>query len=186
MTRGVAAVDRLLALLLGLLLVAGGLAAAAWQRDLIPNAADRTRLGPVRTAAEQSWWPWAVGAGGVVVVLLALWWALAHLRRRRVKAIRLAGSDGTGVLRLHVGPVVEAAGSQLAHRLGVTSVRTSVTRERGAPVAELVVTTEHGADLGRVTSDVRHTCRELATALDGEPVSVRVLLHAQPAPRGDV
>lgn len=186
MSRGVAAVDRLLALLLGLLLVAGGLGAAAWQRDLVPGATDRTRLGPVRTAAEQPWFPWAVGVGGVVVVLLVLWWVLAHLRRHRVKAVRLAGSDGTGVMRLHVGPVVEAAGHQLQQRLGVTSVRTSVTRERGAPVAELVVTTEHGADLGRVTTDVRHTCRELATALDGEPVTVRVLLHAKPAPRGDV
>jgi hypothetical protein len=185
-TRGVAAVDRVLALLLGLTLVALGAGAFAWQRDLLPGATEETRLGPARDLAEQSWWPWALGGGALVLVLLALWWLAAHLRRGRVRAIRLAGSDGSGVLRLQVGPVVEAAGRQLGRRLGVTSVRTSVTRERGAPVAELVVTTEHGADLSRVTADVRHTCRELATALDGEPLTVRVLLHAARAPRDDV
>lgn len=186
MTRGVAAVDRFLALLLGLMLVAVGLGAAAWERDLIPHATDRTRLGPARTATEQPWWPWAVGGGGVLLVLLAGWWALAHLRRHRVRAVRLSGSDATGVLRLHLPPVLDAAAHQLTQRLGITQVGTTVTRERGAPVAELVVTTEHGADLGRVSTDVRRTLRELATALDDEPVTVRVLLHAAPAPRRDV
>lgn len=184
MSRDAAALDRVLALLLGLVLLAAGVLAVLWQLDVLPGAGEETTVGPVRDAATTDWWPWAVGGVGLVLVLLVLWWAAVHVRRGRAGSLRLAGSDGSGSLVLNPGAVVGAAGDTLARRSGVAGVRTSVSDERGSTVAQLVVTAEAGADLSRVLTDAEEICRDLAGALDGEPLAVRVLLHTTAAKKG--
>ena len=86
MRRGLIAFDRLAALIIGIVLIAAGAAALGWRFDLI--AGDRLEINGLTGVPQQNWWPWATGAGGVLLVFLGFSWLVRHLPRR-----------GTGQLR---------------------------------------------------------------------------------------
>jgi hypothetical protein len=181
-SRTVSAVDRVVVLLLGLVLVALGLAGAAWQRGRLPRAGDRLTLTWAADVVRQGWWPWALGATGLVLVLVALRWLVAHLPQRRLHDVDLAGSDATGRLVADLSSVAAAAAQDAETLAGVRSARGRALDERGRRTLDLVLTLDPQADLAAVSEGVDATVARIAEAI-GPQTPVRVHLHVARATR---
>lgn len=177
MTRTLAGLDRLLAMLLGLVLLAVGVGAVIWQGGWY-HRAPRTLTAPwLSSATTASWWPWAAGIGGIVLILLGLRWLVAHLPHRRTSSVKLAGSDRTGNLTADLKAVAAAAATSLADTPGVRSTSGSASTDRGQPTLTLTATLEPTADLATVAAAAERTCAQLAAALPDPDVAAQVHLR---------
>ncbi|MFI0778497.1 alkaline shock response membrane anchor protein AmaP [Streptomyces sp. NPDC021212] len=127
-------VNRVLLGVLGAALMAGGAAVLVTGRHS-PDAVLLSRADRVRWRDEDWWWPGVI-AGLSVLVLLALWWALTQLRRRRLHDVQVPLDDSAGAsLR---GSALEAALSADAESLsGVSRAHVHLHGHRTAPRARV-------------------------------------------------
>ncbi|WP_086803829.1 alkaline shock response membrane anchor protein AmaP [Streptomyces caniscabiei] len=100
------------------------------RRDVLLSDADRTRW------RDSGWWWPTVIAVLAVLVLLALWWLTAVLRRHRLAEVLVDTGDGEGALlrgrALEGVLTAEAAGSD-----GVERAHARLTGRRNAPEARV-------------------------------------------------
>ncbi|GIG23666.1 hypothetical protein Cch01nite_43900 [Cellulomonas chitinilytica] len=173
------AVDRVVVLLLGVLLVVAGVAAVGWQQgflaDLWPDVPDSVQVdtGTVTTAGS---YPALAGAVGVVLVGLGLWWLLAHLPRRSVGTLRLPGSDQPGRLEVDPGPAVATAADVLADDPTVRSAHGAVLVDRGERVVRLRATVNPDTDLHAAVAACDRVLADLAQVLPADQLHSRVEL----------
>lgn len=173
---GIAAVDRLVTALVGLVLGAAGLAAAAWERDRLPQFAHDAR----RTVeswnpagwADTSWWPWALTGATVVVSVAGLYWLWAHRPRR---AASLIGSDDA---RVDLTSAAQNAAAALASSPGVDAASGRVV---DTGTGRLLRISARASDAGTPSADLlasavalRETC---AGAMSGLEVDTQVLIQ---------
>lgn len=182
MSRRLAGLDRFLVALVGLALVALGVLAVLWERDLVSWLEPEIATPGLTTAAGAGWWPWAVGVAGIVLVVLALQWLTAHVSRSRVGWSNLPGSSGSGRLSTDLGAVANAAAGVLQETPGVSGSSGSARRERGRRTIVLTVAAESPADVPAVVEAVESMHRDLAKVLPDPSVAVRVHLEVD-APR---
>ncbi|MEU1126642.1 alkaline shock response membrane anchor protein AmaP [Streptomyces sp. NPDC005899] len=149
----IATVNRVLLGLAGLiLLVVGGAVLAtglgahvpSWwpfegKADVLLSKGDRYRW------RDQGWWWPTVIAVLAVLVILALWWFLAQLRRARLAEVLVDSGDGEGATlrgRALEGVLGDEAGSMD----GVSDAKVTLTGRRRAPRARVRLLMEpHGA-----------------------------------------
>ncbi|QNE18281.1 hypothetical protein F1D05_10740 [Kribbella qitaiheensis] len=177
MRRGVIAVDRVAAAVAGLALIAAGTAALGWRYDRIPDAPDRIESTWITDATGANWWPWATGAGGILLVLLGLAWLAKHLPRRGIGRITLTGSDKTGRLSADANAAVTAAGQILAATPGVRDAGGQIVADRGQLVAEFHPAIEPGADLEVVRTAAEHAGADLLRIVGRDDLSYRIELR---------
>jgi hypothetical protein len=184
MTRAATAFDRSAVLLVGLVLVASGLAAAGWQLGRLPVASQPSQqfsTGQLAQWPDQAWWPVTLAVTGVILVLLALRWLLAHRPARRLPAVTLDGTDESGRLRADLSAVAQAAATALAGDLSIRSARGRALDDRGRRTIELTATIAAESRLPAVeqaTTAIARQVHELA----GPDVAVRIRCHsARPA-----
>jgi hypothetical protein len=177
-------VNRVLLALAGLVLVAvGGAALAAglgasvpswwpWdgRDDVLLSAAGRHRW-----RDEGWWWPTVIAVLAVLVVL-ALWWFLAQLRRGRLAEVLVDSGDGEGAqLR---GRALEGVLAGEAGELdGVARAQAMLTGRRTAPRARLRLLMEpHAAPLGTLdaVADGALAHARDSAGLDTLPAEVRL------------
>lgn len=177
-------VNRVLLALAGLVLVAvGGAVLAAglgasvpswwpWdgKNDVLLSAADRHRW-----RDEGWWWPTVIAVLAVLVVL-ALWWFLAQLRRGRLAEVLVDSGDGEGAqLR---GRALEGVLAGEAGDLdGVARAQAVLTGRRTAPRARLRLLMEpHAAPLGTLdaVADGALAHARDSAGLDTLPAEVRL------------
>jgi len=176
MSRTLAALDRVLLFVLGVAALIVGVAAVVWQAELWDRLSGPVQAPWLRRAAAQDWWPWAVGAGGVVLVLLALWWLLAHLSRRKLGEVRLAGSSTAGKLTADLSALAAAAAAAVLDTPGVRSAHGTALDDRGRRTLQLTITIET-ADLPTVIAATDQACHALAHALGDPDTATRVHLR---------
>lgn len=177
MSRLAIGVDRLVALLVGLVLIVVGVGAIVWQLGTFSQAPKTLTAPGLVTATSQSWWAWAVGIGGAVLVLLALRWLVAHVPGRKVRTAKLAGSDATGNLTVDLSALAAAAADALADGPGVRSTTGTAVTDRGRRTLELTATIESTADLAAVTAAADRVGANLDQALGEPAIACRVHLH---------
>ncbi|MBM7054347.1 alkaline shock response membrane anchor protein AmaP [Streptomyces sp. RHZ10] len=184
MSRMRSTVNRVLLALAGLVLVvvggavlAAGLGASvpSWwpwdgKNDVLLSAADRHRW-----RDEGWWWPTVIAVLAVLVVL-ALWWFLAQLRRGRLAEVLVDSGDGEGAqLR---GRALEGVLAGEAGELdGVARAQAMLTGRRTAPRARLRLRMEpHAAPLGTLNAvaDGALTHARDSAGLDELPAEVRL------------
>ncbi|MEV7418109.1 alkaline shock response membrane anchor protein AmaP [Streptomyces sp. NPDC089919] len=136
MTNRLAAVNRTLLALTGLVLLAlgaallGGLWPYSGRGDVLLSAEDRRRW------TSEGWWWWVVLPVLGVVVLLALWWFLAQWRRSRLPALLVDTGDGAyAQLRGHA--LEQAMAAELAAVAGVASAHVTLHGRRTAPTVRV-------------------------------------------------
>lgn len=164
-------------LLLGGSVLAVGLGAAppSWwihrgPHDVLLSDAERTRW------RDQGWWWPAVLAGLAVLVLLALWWLSALLRRHRLAEVLVDTGDGEGALLR--GRALEDVLAGEAGRLdGVEQAHVVLTGHRSAPETRVRLLLEPHVDPGdalhRLTTEALAHARD-STGLAALPADVRL------------
>jgi len=190
MRRSVLAFDRVVLLLLGLVLLVVGVAAVGWQvgflGDVWPGVPSSVEV-DTSQVTEASSYAVLAGVVGVVLVLLGLWWLLAHLPRRSVGSLRLPAGQQAGRLVVDPGPAAATAAEVLADDPLVRSARGAVLADRGELVVRLRATVDPDSDLDAVVSACDRVLAELAHVLPAEQlrsrVELSVLRRGEAAPR---
>ncbi|WP_456825692.1 hypothetical protein [Cellulomonas sp. P5_E12] len=190
MRRSVLAFDRVVLLLLGLVLLVVGVAAVGWQvgflGDVWPGVPSSVEV-DTSQVTEASSYAVLAGVVGVVLVLLGLWWLLAHLPRRSVGSLRLPAGQQAGRLVVDPGPAAATAAEVLADDPLVRSARGAVLADRGELVVRLRATVDPDSDLDAVVSACDRVLADLAHVLPAEQlrsrVELSVLRRGEAAPR---
>lgn len=191
MRRTVLALDRIMAVLLGLTLLVAGIAAADWYGGnlhrlwtTIPDTLSTTGADRVMNTG---WWPWAAAGAGAVAVLAGLWWLIAHLPRRGVGMLVLPGSGRSGRLLVDPSGPAAMAAELLAEAPGIRSTRSRVLRDRGELVVAITGTIDPRADLADVIAASDAVAAELRTVLGRDDARARIQLsvarRGRPRPR---
>lgn len=180
MGRAVLGLNRLLAVLAGLVLLILGLAAAAWGAGWLvkvwTSAPQTLQLKSASDTFAMAWWPWAAGIAGAVFILLGLWWLLAHLPHRGVGMLALPGSGKEGRLLIDPAGAASTAADVLGETPGVRSSSSRVLRDRGQLVVELKATVEPTADLTSVVTATDAVSADLQQVLGRDDARARVRL----------
>lgn len=182
MTRTVRGVDRVLTALVGLVLIAAALIVLDAKYQVVSGAPTSLSTGPVSGWTVTGWWPWAVGAAGVVLVLLGLWWLLSHARHTGDSTRALDGSDATGRLQVDLSSVASAAGKAFESSAPVTGVRASTPqlgRQQMIVLTGHVEPRAHGESLVGAARAVRSDVQ----AAFGDDVEPRFVLDRPQRPR---
>ncbi|KUN18974.1 hypothetical protein AQJ23_37105 [Streptomyces antibioticus] len=177
-------VNRVLLGLIGLVLVALGGAVLAvglganppswWihdsRHDVLLDTAERTRW------RDAGWWWPTVLAVLALLVLLALWWVVANLRRHRLTEVLVDTGDGEGALLR--GRALEGVLAGEATRLdGVSQAHVHLAGRRNAPETRVRLLLEPHVDPGtaltHVTSEALTHARNSA-GLESLPAEVRM------------
>lgn len=167
--------DRLATLLLSLVLMASGALGLWWWSGRSPLP-DRIDASPVLDVIDQSWFPWAAVAVGLVLALLGVRWMVAHLGRSKVKYLTLGGSGPSGRFRVEGAKAADAAGDVYAETIGVRKARGSVDRDRGQLVAHISATIEPEADLRLLAERADAVSGQLAAVLGRDDLRCSVEL----------
>lgn len=164
MTRSVRVLDRVVVLLVGLVLVAAGLAAIGWCTGHLarvwPDVTDPVRTDP--SVLDGPAWPWALGVGGGLLVLLALGWLVAHLTRSSTAAPPATTDAMPGTITVDTGSAVRTAADVLSDEPGVQHARGVVRREHGELVAVLRATVDPTTPLADVARSAERVSTDLA------------------------
>ncbi len=180
MSRGTITANRIVAFLVGLLLIGAGAAAALWWQGTLttwfPRISNKIDTGSVTNLTAQSWWPWAAGLVGVVLILLGLRWLIGHLPSRGASQLTLPGSTRQGKLVAQVRPVASAAAEALEQTPGIRSASGSLHQERGQLVVRLNATVEQQADLAVVADAADRVSAQLAQVMQRDDLLCQVNL----------
>ncbi|KQY46595.1 hypothetical protein [Cellulomonas sp. Root137] len=179
MRRSILGFDRVLVLLLGLLLILVGVAAVGWQtgflESLWPEVPDEVAVDSGQVTGSSSFAALAGIVGGALVVI-GLWWLLAHLPRRSVGSLRLPSGAQPGRLLVDPGPAVATAAEVLAEDPMIRSAKGAVLADRGELVVRLRATVDPDVDLGAVVDACDGVLADLAQVLPTDQLRSRVEL----------
>jgi hypothetical protein len=183
--RNIAAADRTILTIVGLVLVVAGVAAVAIGAGLLRRIAspdDRLDTSGLDPALSAGWWPVAAGAAALLLVLLGLWWILAHRPGPRTRVLGLPGSRTGDRLRVEPDAVVAAAESVLEEDPQVRAASLGLRDEDNALVVVGRVRVAPRADVDTVAETVDDTLRDVGRMLGRELVG---RVHLSVARRGD-
>lgn len=187
MSRVVRSVDRVVTFLVGMTIFGLGLLVFVWSSlwvDWLPGISLLGRLPhSVRfelVAQGAVWWPWALLAGGIVLVLLGLRWLAAHLRLRRVGYLTLPGSDEQGRLMVDARSVVDAAALEFNLCPGVETAVGSLDAVEGRLVARVSATLSPDADIPGVCADADEVSGRLREVLGRDDLTMTFVLRSIP------
>lgn len=116
--------DRFFIALLGLVLVAGGVLLIGWLLRLV-DPGDEVETDPIITLSEEGWWPWALAALGLLLLLLGVRWLIAHAPPRHPTEARLPGSGNGGRFTAQLAPVFQTSSAALERDPFIGSVSAS-------------------------------------------------------------
>ncbi|MFF7354508.1 alkaline shock response membrane anchor protein AmaP [Streptomyces filipinensis] len=151
--RAVLALVGLSLLVLGGAVLAVGLGAPppSWWIHTGPHDVLLTRAERTRWRGTGWWWPSVLG-GLAVVVLLALGWLTAILRRRRLTEVLIDTGDGAYAL-LRAGALEPALAQDALRQRGVAHAEVRLRGRRTAPTAGVRLRLEPGTDPAAALSE---------------------------------
>ncbi|MFJ4776287.1 alkaline shock response membrane anchor protein AmaP [Streptomyces sp. NPDC088762] len=144
--------------------------------DAVPlSAADRTRW------TDESWWWPVVIAVLAVLVLLALRWLLAQLRRTHSGPVPLGGPHGTDGVELREQALSDALAADVRRQPGVQHARVRMTGRPDRPTAHIDLTLTPDSEPGPVLRALCDGPVERARRSTGQAgLSARVRLKVTP------
>jgi hypothetical protein len=190
-TRAGVALARVSLVVLGLVLVIGGVAVALWSwglaNELVASPPDRIDTQPVTGLTEQAWWPWALAAAGLALIVLAVVWILAAIPRPETSTMELPGSGTDGRLSADVPAFATRAASQAAAELDSSSSSGRLVREKRQLIVDMQVSVSPEHDLARANASAERATSTLRRVLGRDDLPIRFRLvparRSRPAAR---
>lgn len=179
MNRYIAALDRIVVLLLGVALVAAGAYIIAWDAgvQLIRTWVARLDRPRLLGIPEEDWWHWVLTGTFVVCLVAGFGLLYLNLRRRRTRAVELRHTESGTDVSVDLDPIADGVAAQLAQLPGVRNTKGRATVDRGLSTLSVVVNAEPGIDVVDFTARAEQIASSTSRNLDGFPVAVQVLLH---------
>lgn len=179
MKRRTVVIDRLSCEITGGALIAVGLGAAAWERGYLQVPPGWTLSLPWLHAAENApWWPVLLGALAVIVLVAGVFLLVQHRPGQTLGTVPLPGPSDAGSSAVDVNTAASAAAAGLARNPHVVAASGTSLIDRGQRVIELDVKFDAvSGGLPACADALDGVRRDLATALEGVPVSTRILLR---------
>lgn len=170
--------DRVLVLLAGLGLVAGGLVLLDWEPGRVLDLEPVLHTGSALDLLDRDWWPWAQGGAGAVLALLALWWLLAHLPRRGPARVGLPAPEGSDRVALATGALGEVLAERVESTGALDHAHVDVARHRGLTTVTVRARVQQDADLVAVREAVAEVAAEVGSALPEAGLAVQFRVAA--------
>jgi hypothetical protein len=181
MSRTLDRVNRVLLLLVGLVLLAAGAAAASTALGAFgESVTDRAVLDGEtdRYIRDHSWIWWALAGLCFLLAILALRWLVAQLTSHRVRRVVLQHDRSEGHTVVRSSALSSAVEDDVEAFHGVRRARLELFGEQTAPAARLVVDVEDRADLSELRERIAHEAvPSLRRCLDSPSLPVHALLR---------
>lgn len=181
MSTPLAWLDRVVALVAGLVLVGAGLAGLDWRFHVIGGEPARMHASAALALTATGWWPWAVGIGGIVLALFALWWLLAHLGGDTVRTLRSTRSGPAGRVEVDLASVARVAAASFCGEAGLSQPRAAARRVRRGYLVEMGGAVTVHTDPAEVRRAADAMAGQVAEAFPDDEVSCRMVVRP---PRG--
>jgi hypothetical protein len=183
MSRAATAVDRTAGIAVGLVLILVGAGAIIWNSNWFNGIPEYITAPGMALSVRSWWWPWAVTAAGIVLVLLGLRWLAAHALATRAHTMPLTGSGENGIMTADLGSVANAAARRLELDPSVQSAKATAFLDRGRRIVEITATAASAADLSAAAAAADKVCCEAVTMLDDDSVATRTRIRLKTANR---
>lgn len=182
MSRGLAALDRIVLFVLGLVLLAAGVGIILVFAG-VPEAtqvAEQIDLTQVPDVTASPWWDVALGITAVLGVILGLWFMLANLGRRGFNKVRSSSTDESGTIDLAVPKIASAIGRSLENHDDVVRVNQRVAMDRSRPTVAWTITADPGIDVVHLRRQIEQSERDFREAVGDMDLDTLYKLHLQP------
>ncbi|MCF4005885.1 alkaline shock response membrane anchor protein AmaP [Corynebacterium uropygiale] len=186
MNRGLAAADRIIVFLVGLLILAGGV----WVTALRFNCPPAQELGKrvdtklIAGIPGESWYLYLLIGILVVSIIIGLWLIIANIRPHGFNRVRSSASAPEGTIGLTMGKIADAVGESIERQVPrVESVSQKVSVDRNRPTVRWTITAHPGVRLEQLRSVLEQSERDFREAIRDVDVDTTYRLHVQPADR---
>lgn len=173
MTRLAIGFDRVILFIVGVSLLAAGVAAWQWQHGHI-NGGRAIRTSPLLDAVPTWWWPWTTGAAGIILIAVGLRWLATHRPAHRARRVTLV-QDGQAVT-VNANAVARASARALGAKASVIKASGHATIQSGTPTITLTATVPARDGL-RYGIDVATATMRTAGTMLGDTVAIRTVLQ---------
>lgn len=184
MRRGAVVLDRLIAGVLAIALLAVGAWGLAAYFDVEPfdGWARGIPSGAAADLADADWYLAVLIPAAVLAFVAALAIIVPNVTKRTALPTVDAESDRTGELRYHLGDVAAAVGKQLGAHDAIRRVRARTRRDDSATSVSFVIDTEYDADLPALYRMCESAEADIKEAMDDPDLPVRFLVHVDRPP----
>lgn len=162
MNRRTFALDRLLVIVLGLILLAAAVWVVVWVADLLPAgwwSPESVSLGLPGDLADALWWTWVLLIGGLALIGIGGAWLVAHFRSAAVALLSMPGDAEGGRLLLAGSALATGAANALVDGSpDIVGAKGELVEHRRTLVVSMVATVRPEADL----AEVSRICTEVA------------------------
>lgn len=185
MNRRINYFDRIVVLVVGLLILAGGMWAVGLYFDLplSQRLTDFIDFPAWRAAPDQSWFDWALAGIMLVSAVLGGWLIALNVRRYRLSRVVSPASDDSGTIALNLATLAGAIAKELGEHPRVDSVLHSVVTHWDRPTMTITVRARPGADVLALRETLEASEHEFRAATPGIEVDTVYKLHLLPPER---
>ena len=191
MNRRTFALDRLLVIVLGLVLLAASVWVVVWVVDRLPAgwwSPESVSLGLSGDVTDALWWTWVLLIGGLALIGIGGAWLVAHFRGSAVDLLSMPGDAEGGRLLLAGSALATGAANALVDGSpDIVGARGELVEHRGALVVSMMATVRPEADLAEVsrvcTEVVEHAARTSGRYDLTARIRLRVAARSGPTPR---
>ncbi|TQK27722.1 hypothetical protein [Arthrobacter sp. SLBN-53] len=163
MSTSLRVMDRVLTALVAVLILTGAAWVIGYGADVAVARDAAARIDPAALGRATEWhlWSLALGAGGVVLLLIGAWLTLSHLRPRSVRTVSTAHDGAVDLARL-----ADAAAADLGNHPAVTSAKAATRTVSGRPVVRISAEFPVSTDSARIRRLAHRCAHDLRRAAD--------------------
>mgnify|MGYP000892955390 CR=1 FL=1 len=182
MNRRINYFDRIVVLIVGLLILAGGTWAVGLYFDLplSQGLTDLIDFPAWRAAPDADWFDLALAGIAVVSAVLGGWLIALNVRRYRMGRVVSPASDATGTIAINLATIAGAIARDLEEHPRVDSVLHTVVNHWDRPTMTITVRARPGADIPALRDTLEATERDFRAAVPGIAVDSVYKLHLLP------
>ena len=179
MSKGLAAFDRIILFLLGLVLLASGLLPILmhFNVDFANEAARWVDHDTWGNLAQQPWFFSLLIGLTIVSALLGLWFIIANSRPRHFNRVDSPASNEDGDIRMQMSNLSGGIASSMEEIPGVISVDKKVSYDRARPTAEFTVTASPETNVESLRQHIDRAEADFRDAFENLDIDTVYRLH---------